>query len=244
MAPLETGRRVNRHIAEETGATMENTRIVSRYSRVAILLHWVLAAALAGQIALGFSMPRNASGFALFQLHKSIGITILVLSVFRLIWRLTHARPAETEGGFTGFLAKAVHWGFYAFMILGPLTGWALVSTAAVNVPTLIFGVIPLPHLPLSGDSEIWEGVHELLAYMGMALFLLHVAGALRHQFFIRDNLLANSVGSCRLSRAWWAWTSGRSPLNWQARKTRPILPLPKRSLRPSQHRKSLPMPV
>ena len=169
---------------------MENTRIVSRYSRVAILLHWLLAAALAGQIALGFSMPRDASGFALFQLHKSIGITILVLSVFRLIWRFMHARPAETEHGFTGFLAKAVHWGFYAFMILGPLTGWALVSTAPVNVPTLIFGTIPLPHLPLSGDSKIWEGAHELLAYMGMALFLLHVAGALRHQFMIRDNLL------------------------------------------------------
>ena len=91
---------------------MENARVVSRYSRVAILLHWVLAAALAGQIALGFSMPRDASGFALYQLHKSVGITILVLSVFRLIWRLTHARPAETEGGFTGFLAKAVHWAF------------------------------------------------------------------------------------------------------------------------------------
>jgi len=170
---------------------MLNSSAPNRYSRVAILLHWVLAAALAGQIALGFSMSRDASGFALYQLHKSIGITILVLSLVRLLWRFTHARPAAIEGGVTGFLAKAVHWGFYTFMILGPLTGWALVSTAPVNVPTLIFGVIPLPHLPLGGDSEIWEGAHELLAFVGMALFVLHVLGALRHHFLIRDDLLA-----------------------------------------------------
>ena len=178
----------------------------SRYSRVAIWLHWVIAAALAGQIALGHAMPRDASGFALYQLHKSVGITILVLSVARLLWRFNHARPAPIEGGIGGFLAKAVHCGFYAFMILGPLTGWALVSTAPVNVPTLIFGVIPLPHLPLAGDSEIWEQAHEIVANVGLLLFLLHVAGALRHHFLIRDGLLARMAPG---GRAGWALLLG-----------------------------------
>jgi len=167
------------------------TPIPTRYSRVAIWLHWLLAAALAGQIALGFSMPHDASGFALFQLHKSIGITILVLSVVRLVWRFTHARPAPLEGGITGFLAKAVHFGFYAFMILGPLTGWAVVSTADVDVPTLVFGVIPVPHLPLSGGEDFWEEAHEVMSLIGMGLFVLHVVGALRHHFLMRDGLLA-----------------------------------------------------
>ena len=190
----------------DTVLTIDDTPAVTRYSRVAIWLHWVIAAALAGQIALGNAMPRDASGFALYQFHKSVGITILVLSLARLVWRFTHARPAATEGGITGFLAKAVHWGFYAFMILGPLTGWALVSTASVNVPTLIFGVIPLPHLPLGGGSEIWEEAHEILANVGILLFLLHVLGALRHHFLIRDGLLARMAPG---GRAGWALLLG-----------------------------------
>ena len=84
-----------------------------RYTTVAIILHWLIAAAILFQIILGWRMgdePKGPATYAIFQLHKSIGITILVLSVFRLIWRFMHARPAETEHGFTGFLAKAVHW--------------------------------------------------------------------------------------------------------------------------------------
>jgi cytochrome b561/polyisoprenoid-binding protein YceI len=170
---------------------MLNKTTPTRYSSVAIWLHWLLAAGLSGQIALGFAMPRDASGFALYQLHKSIGIVILVLSLARLAWRFAKPRPAPLERGFNGFLAGAVHWGFYAFMILGPLTGWALVSNAPINVPTLLFGVVPVPHLPIGGDHEMWEEAHELLAFVGMGLFLLHVLGALRHHFLIRDGLLA-----------------------------------------------------
>lgn len=165
---------------------------VERYSRGAIALHWLIALALAGEIALGFAMPKDASGFAEYQLHKSIGITILLLSLLRLGWRFTHARPAPLEGGFTGFLARAVHAGFYIFMVAMPLTGWALVSTDEIDVPTLLYGVVPLPHLPLNeGLNEIAEESHELLAWGGLALFVLHVGGALRHHVLIRDSLLS-----------------------------------------------------
>ncbi len=162
-----------------------------RYSKGAIALHWLIALALAGQIALGFAMPKDASGFAQYQLHKSIGITILVLSLLRLGWRFTHPRPAPLEGGFTGFLASAVHAGFYVFMIAMPLTGWVLVSTDAMDVPTLLFGVVPLPHLPLAeGMNGLARDAHEWLAWGGLALFALHVAGAMRHHFVMRDGLL------------------------------------------------------
>ena len=70
------------------------------------MLHWLIALALAGEIALGFAMPKDASGFTLYQLHKSIGITILVLSLARLGWRLTHKPPAPLEGGWEGKLAS------------------------------------------------------------------------------------------------------------------------------------------
>jgi len=92
-------------------------------------------------------------------------------------------------------MAKAVHAGLYIFMLGGPLTGWALVSTAKVEVPTLIFGTIPLPHLPLPmAVHEVAEDAHGLIAWIGMALFLLHVAGALRHHVLMRDGLIYRMV--------------------------------------------------
>lgn len=175
-----------------------------RYSMGAILLHWAIALALGFQLALGFSMPKDERGFALFQLHKSVGITILLLTLARLGWRLTHRPPRAVESGFQGFLAKAVHTLLYVFMVGMPLTGWAVVSTSPIQVPTLFWGAISWPHLPLPGSlNETAEATHELLAWIGIALIALHVAGALRHQFLIRDGLLR------RMGPGGSAWTAG-----------------------------------
>ncbi|WP_176597651.1 MULTISPECIES: YceI family protein [Sphingobium] len=165
---------------------------MQRYSRTAIFLHWTIAALLAFQIAVGWALEDlGARGFALFQLHKSIGLSILALTLARIAVRYWKPRPAPVEGGWQGALAKAVHAGLYVFMLGGPLTGWALVSTAKVKVPTLIFGIIPLPHLPLPmAAHELAEGGHGLIAWIGIALFALHVAGALRHHFLMGDGLL------------------------------------------------------
>ncbi|HEX7783411.1 MAG TPA: YceI family protein [Sphingobium sp.] len=165
---------------------------MQRYSRIAIFLHWTIAALLAFQISLGWGLHTvGAHGFAAFQLHKSVGIMILALTLVRIIVRYWKPRPAPMEGGLTGALAKAVHAGLYLFMLGGPLTGWALVSTAKVKVPTLIFGTIPLPHLPLPlAAHEAAENAHGLIAWIGIALFLLHVAGALRHHVLMRDGLI------------------------------------------------------
>src|SRR5687768_15619956 len=95
-----------------------------RYSGVAIVLHWVLALALAFQTALGFAMPEGPGGFDEYQLHKSVGVAILLLTLMRLAWKFTHLNPPTVEGGLNGLLAKGVHIGFYLFMILAPLTGW------------------------------------------------------------------------------------------------------------------------
>src|SRR5688500_2571561 len=142
-----------------------------RYGAGAILLHWAIALALAFQLALGFSMPKDERGFALFQLHKSVGITILVLTLARLAWRLTHRPPPAVEGGFQGFLAKTVHTLLYVFMIGQPLTGWAMVSTDPIAIPTVLYGTIPWPHLPLpAGLNEAMEQGHEILAWTGVAL--------------------------------------------------------------------------
>lgn len=173
-----------------------------RYSQIAIFLHWTIAALLAFQISVGWALEHlGARGFALFQLHKSVGITILALTVVRIAVRYTRPRPAPVEGGLPGMLAKGVHGGLYLFMLAAPLTGWALVSTAKVKVPTLIFGIVPLPHLPLAaGAHDPAVAAHAVLAWVGIALFALHVAGALRHHILLRDGLL-------------WRMIPGRSPL-------------------------------
>jgi len=164
---------------------------MTRYSKGAILLHWLIAFCLAFELALGFAAPEGARGFALLQLHKSLGITILALSLLRLLWRLTHARPAAPQGGLSHRLAQAVHAGFYLFMVLAPLTGWALASTAPVAVPTILFGLLPLPHLPLPhGFHPAAEEAHELLAWLGIALLVLHLAGALRHELLPGEGVL------------------------------------------------------
>jgi cytochrome b561/polyisoprenoid-binding protein YceI len=170
--------------------------MTARYSHLAMALHWLIAMALAFQIGVGWGLEHlSARGFALYQLHKSIGITILALTLLRIVVRYWKPRPPAAEGGVTGALAKIVHAGLYLFMLGGPLTGWALVSTAKVKVPTLLFGIVPLPHLPLPRASHaLFEGAHGLLAWIAIGLLLLHVAGAVRHQWLIRDGLIWRMV--------------------------------------------------
>lgn len=160
-----------------------------RYSYTAITLHWLIALLLAFQIALGWALEGNNSPelFARYQLHKSVGITILLLSLARLAVRLFTSRPPVSEGpAWTRWLAGAVHWLFYLVMILGPITGWLLVSTARVQVPTLLYGIIPWPHLPVGRSlHEPAENIHGAMAWLAIGLFLLHIAGALRHQWLL-----------------------------------------------------------
>lgn len=165
---------------------------MQRYSRAAIFLHWAIAALLAFQIAVGWALEGlGARGFTLYQVHKSVGMLILALTLARIGVRYWKPRPAKLEGGWQGALASGVHIGLYAFMLGAPLTGWALVSTAKVKVPTLLFGVLPLPHLPLPAAAHgLAENSHGLLAWLGIALFVLHVAGALRHHVLMGDGLI------------------------------------------------------
>lgn len=171
-----------------------------RYSRTAMLLHWAVALLLVFNFGLGERTEDLKQGPELFwvmQLHKSIGITILLLSLWRLGLRLTTPRPAKVaDSSAAQLLSTAVHWGFYAVMIIVPLSGWVLVSTAKVQIPTLLFGTIPWPHLPVSGRDahEVAEEIHGILAKAMLPLLALHIIGAIRHQFMLKDAILERMV--------------------------------------------------
>lgn len=204
--------------------TVEGT---SRYSRVAILLHWMIAIAILGMIPLGWWMsdaikdPAQASqAFRAYQLHKSIGLTILVLSVLRLIWRLTHRFPPLPDHmpAWEKLAARISHVLLYVLILALPLSGWIYVSAgwnSAMNmpfaVPTIWFGLFEWPHIPWVADAaDAIRGsiagsamtAHEKLAWGAVALVGLHAAAALKHHFFDRDSVLASMLPIVRPRRS------------------------------------------
>lgn len=182
-------------------------RAPSRYSAIAILFHWTIAVLVLVNLILGWRMGflNGMAQFDLFQAHKSVGITVLVLSVARLAWRLGHRAPplpASMRPWERG-AAHATHLFFYVMMIGMPLTGWAMVSVSPWNIPTLLWHYIPWPHIAFlhqlapaskSAVEALSGNIHLYLAYGGAALITLHVAAALKHQFVVRDGVLARML--------------------------------------------------
>jgi cytochrome b561 len=179
---------------------MPSTETVS-YTRTAILLHWLIALAIFVMLALGwgFDFFQGTTKFFLIQLHKSIGITILLLSLARLGWRMTHKAP-PLPSDMPRWEQKAAHVGhclLYIAMIGLPLSGWALVSASPRNVPTILFGLVPWPHLPVlatlenkKAAAEFLGNVHGLSATLLALLIVGHAFAALRHHFIVRDDVL------------------------------------------------------
>ncbi len=141
------------------------------------------------------SLPRD---WQVMPVHKSVGLTVLVLALLRLIWRLTH-RPTPLPGGLPAgesAAAKLTHYIFYAFMLLVPLSGW--IMTSAGNRPLNWFFLFDVPKFAVSkGDAivGISSEVHELLGYAWIALLVLHVGAALRHHIILKDDVLRRMLG-------------------------------------------------
>lgn len=174
---------------------IENGR--SGYSRVAIALHWTIALLILGNVAgalIADSADRATAG-AIMAMHKSIGITVLVLSLVRLGWRLAHGfppLPAHTPR-WDAVAARANHIAFYVLMIAVPLAGWIMVSGG--DRPLTWFGLFDIPKLPVSpGTAKAANGAHELLAFTTVGLVVLHVAGALKHHLVDRDEVLSRML--------------------------------------------------
>lgn len=172
-----------------------------RYGKVAMILHWVIALAIIGQLAGGkfFTSLSFATHselrISLTQTHKALGITVLVLSLFRLVWRLTHKAPA-LPGGMSAFermAAKFTHIAFYVLIIGLPLTGWAMISPYKNDIS--FFGLFNWPKIPgLEGNNQIGEMMkttHEYMGLIAIILIVLHIGAALKHHFINKDDVLA-----------------------------------------------------
>lgn len=169
------------------------------YSSVARLLHWVLALALLGLFAMGTYMadlPFSPQRLKLYNWHKWLGVTVLLLSLVRLVWRWVR-RPPALPSAVTAQMPTwqqhayhAIHGLMYALFFLVPVVGWAYSSAA--GFPIVAFGVLPLPDFvpvskALAASIKPW---HAILAWSLAALVVLHVAAAFKHHWIDRDGLL------------------------------------------------------
>jgi len=203
----------------------------AHYHPVAITLHWLTALAILAMFALGWTMvdlrPGSTLQFELFQWHKSVGFTILALTTLRLGWRVSH-RPPPLPATMAEWEKRSAHLGhlaLYALMIALPLTGWALVSTARFNIPTLLYGVVPIPHLgPLAelpnkaAAHEFSEQLHMIGTWLLAAILMVHVGAALRHHFLQRDDVLRRMLPKMMIALAVTTalgWTAPADAAEW-----------------------------
>ncbi|MEO0500373.1 MAG: cytochrome b [Pseudomonadota bacterium] len=169
-------------------------RALGSYSGAAIALHWVIALAIFGQligIEYAESLPKGDPALPfLFMMHKSTGLTILGLTLVRVIMRLQRGfLPLPVHmSGWEVALARASHVGFYALLLLMPLTGWIFSVSAERTFDW--YGLFAVPPLPLRAFAETAHELHEWGATAFLVLIGLHIAGALKHQFLDRDGLM------------------------------------------------------
>jgi cytochrome b561 len=182
---------------------MDNEQIsdkpTERYSLTAILLHWALGLALIGLFSMGLYMaelPVSPWRLKLFNWHKWAGMCVLVLSVWRLVWRITHRPPPLPEAiqqDMPGWQQHAHHltqYAMYVLFLVVPLVGWAYSSAA--GFPVVVFGVLPLPDF-VPADKTLAELIkpwHEITAVCLALLVILHVAAALKHQWLDKHALI------------------------------------------------------
>ena len=166
----------------------------SRYTAPAIALHWLLALALLTSFSVGLYMadlPVSPQRLKLYNWHKWAGITILLLSVVRLAWRLTHRPPEDLPApAWQQRAAHLTHGAMYVLFFAVPLVGWAYSSAA--GFPIVWFGVLALPDF-VGPDKALAEAIkpwHGALAWALALLAAVHVAAAIKHHFVDRDGLL------------------------------------------------------
>jgi cytochrome b561 len=181
----------------------------ARWSGLIISLHWIGAAIILALIAIGWAMVYggldSASTFDLYQWHKSLGFVALALTAARLVARfIGSSPPAPISSHWERLLAALAQGSLYVLTIAAIVAGWLVVSTSPLPVPTRFFDLFVIPNIAppdplLFGRAEL---AHKLAAW-GIALLLaLHVAGALKHHFVDRDDVLTRMLPHWRTHRS------------------------------------------
>ncbi len=171
------------------------------YGLVAIILHWLMAITLFSLFGLGLYMVELTYYDAWYKgsldLHKNIGMTLFVVLMLRIVWRLVNTTPKNSDKSASSVEIKAAHYAhiaLYALMLVLMLTGY-LISTAdgrAIDV----FGLMQVPAFPFNfaNQEDIAGSIHEILAWTLILLSLGHALAALKHHFINKNNTLLRMI--------------------------------------------------
>jgi len=172
----------------------------SRYGLIAMTLHWTIAILVVFMLWFGRYMTDLPKGsferLEAYQLHKSIGLTVLLLTLIRIGWRLVNRGPDPLPSlrGWELWLMKTVHYWFYILLVVIPLSGWIMTSASPLRVPIEFHGLFPWPFFPGVSQSEaafeLFKETHEFLGKGMIALIALHLLGVLKHTFITKDRVL------------------------------------------------------
>ena len=179
---------------------MKDTSL-NRYSMGAIVLHWLIALAIIGNWLLAQYAERlehqklEAQHEAAMGTHFALGMTVLILSVLRILWRLVHRPPAPNPAHkpWERTLASVIHKLFYILIIGLPFTGYMMLQTYLGGMDVNMFGLFDFPGIAMAKDkgaNEVFHELHEIFATVMVVLLGLHVLGALKHHFGDRDDTL------------------------------------------------------
>lgn len=173
--------------------------MTAHYTPTAKALHWLMALLLFGLLALGFYMqdlPLSPQKLQLYSWHKWAGVTVFLLVLFRLAWRVTHRPPLLPDHmpKVMQFAAHAGHALLYGLMIAIPLSGWLMSS--AKGFQTVWFGVLPIPDLVGKNKElgDLLQSVHENLNLLFVAVIVGHIGAALKHHFIDKDDILTRML--------------------------------------------------
>ena len=164
-----------------------NPQTADRYTRVAVTLHWVIALGVLGQIAFGWWMidiPKSPPGVRAywFNIHKSIGITLGVLMIVRVVWGLMHRAPPLPDHipAWQKLASKASHLALYVCMIIMPLSGY--LGSSFTKYPIKYWGMT-LPNWGWESPAlkDICSDVHQITVIVFMVLIAIHIAAAVKH---------------------------------------------------------------
>lgn len=157
--------------------------------------HWLIAILILGQLGLGTIAEEarvSPLKLDLFVWHKSIGLTILLLVILRVAWRLRNPPPLAPDGMATWEqrLAKVSHGLLYLLMIVVPLTGWWISDTS--RIPFRIYWSVPVPDLmaPNRDLMEFAASVHGVLTKVLLVIVVVHILAAFRHHFLLQNDTL------------------------------------------------------
>jgi cytochrome b561 len=176
---------------------------MNSYTGTAKVLHWLIALMVLGAISAGFYMTSQALSpqiIKIYMTHKSVGVSIFLLMLARLLWRLKSPPPALPAAlpAWQKTVSRLTHLALYLLLFLMPISGYLMNS--ATGTPMKYFGLFRLPNvIARSADaSAFWKAVHGYLAFALCALIALHVLAALKHYFVDRDQILQRMLPNRR----------------------------------------------